>query len=126
MQFSCLYCTLFSLFPPYFINHGVYGRKIKKLFLDDNSVSTSTIPKTTLQYEWSTDKQGNLRELEQKATVGALKIEAHYDAKKNVTISEKKVMENEGDINGKEIKEVLLGLVIIGIKTEKGIITINY
>ncbi len=91
-----------------------------------NGVSTSTIQKTALQYEWSTDKQGNLRELEQKATVGALKIEAHYDAKKNVTISEKKVMENEGDINGKEIKEVLLGLVIIGIKTEKGIITINY
>lgn len=76
-----------------------------------NGVSAGESPKTVLHYEWSVDKTGALKELEEKATIGALKVEGHYSAKKEAT----KV--------GKETKP---GLVIFGVKTEKGVITINY
>lgn len=84
----------------------------------------TTSPKTTLQYEWSTDKQGNLKELEQKATVGTLKVEAHYDAKKNTTIIKKKLKEKHGDEG--ETKEIFEGLHIVKLVTERGIIKIDY
>lgn len=88
-----------------------------------NNTPTTT-PKTTLQYEWSTDKQGNLKELEQKATVGTLKAEAHYDAKKNTTIIKKKLKEKHGDEG--ETKEIFEGLHIVKLVTERGIIKIDY
>ncbi|HAS84745.1 MAG TPA: hypothetical protein DCS23_01570 [Candidatus Yonathbacteria bacterium] len=113
---------MFSLFPPYFINHGVYGRKIKKLFLDDNSVATGEILETTLQYEWSTDKLRNLRELEQKAKVGNQVVEAHYDIKKNVTKIKKKLKETDGE----ETKESFDGLIILMQITEKGVVRVDY
>ena len=72
---------------------------------------TTELPKTVLKYEWSTDKTGKLKELEEKATVGVAKVEGHYNTKKNVTKIEKKT---------------LPGLVIIGIKTEKESIKIDY
>jgi len=79
--------------------------KLELQTLTYNSVSTSEIPKTTLQYEWSTDKQGNLKELEQKATVGTLKIEAHYDAKKNITKIQKNVKRSDKDYDDDGEKE---------------------
>ena len=86
----------------------------------------STFPKTTLQYEWSTDKEGNLKELEQKATVGTLKVEAHYDAKKNVTKIQKKLKENEIEDDEKETKETFDGLRILKLVTDKGGINVDY
>lgn len=96
-----------------------------------NGISTSTIHKTTLQYEWSTDKVGNIKELEQKATVRAMKIESHYDAKKNITTIKESLggIEDEsihGDDKNKEIKVTLSGLVVVGIKTEKGSLMVDY
>lgn len=82
------------------------------------------IPKTTLQYEWSVDKHGNLRELEQKVTVGTTTIEAHYDVKKNTTTIKKKLKEKHDD--ERETKEVFDGLKILKIITEKGSVKVNY
>ena len=76
-----------------------------------NGVSAGEIPKTVLQYEWSVDKTGKVRELQEKATIGALTIIGHYDAKKNVTRIE---------------RETRSGLVVIGLTTKEGKIGINY
>ena len=87
----------------------------------------STFPKTTLQYEWSTDKEGNLKELEQKATVGTLKVEAYYDAKKNVTKIQKKLKaKDEEDNDDKETKETFIGLRILKMVTDKGVVSVDY
>lgn len=109
-------------------NQENHELKLEIQSLAYNGVSTSTIPETTLQYEWSTDKIGNIRELEQKVTVGSLKINGHYDAKKNVTTIKKKLNEvdNNEHYEKEEAQETLPGFISIGIKTEKGIITISY
>lgn len=88
-----------------------------------NGVSTGKIPKTVLQYEWSLDKTGKIKELEEKATVDKAKTEGHYDIKKNVTRIKKKTEKESG---GKEIKETLTGLVVINIRTNNGGVSVNY
>jgi hypothetical protein len=70
------------------------------------------LPKAELEYEWSVDRSGNIKELEEKATVGTLKVEGHYYVKKNVTKIKKK-MEKPG-------------LVIISFTTSKGTIGVSY
>lgn len=91
-----------------------------------NGVPTTEIPKTVLQYEWSTDKISKLKELQEKATVvSTLKIEGHYDAKKNVTkIQEKTEGREDGD--EKEGGKMFPGLVILQLVTNKGKVGINY
>lgn len=105
--------------------------KLELQSLSYDGVSTSTITKTTLQYEWSTDKVENIKELEQKVTIGMLKVKAHYDAKKNITTVKEKLSGMEGnDIDGDDKKEetkvTLSGLVIIGIRTENGGVIVDY
>lgn len=89
-----------------------------------NDVSTGEILKTVLQYEWSADKTGNIKELEEKAIINKAKTSGHYDAKKNVTKIKKEVGKEEH--NEKENQEILPGLVIINFVTDKGEITVNY
>lgn len=92
-----------------------------------NGISISTIPKITLQYEWSTDKAGNIKELEQKAIIGTLKVEAHYDAKKNITKIDKKLKLKDEEDDDREMKEeVLSGLRILKLITDKGVVGIDY
>ena len=76
-----------------------------------NGVSAGEIPKTVLQYEWSVDTTGTVKVLQEKATVGALTIIGHYDAKKKVTRFGQKTEP---------------GLVVIGLTTNEGKIGINY
>ena len=54
--------------------------------------------------------------------MGALKIEAHYDAKKNITKIEKKL--KDGDDN--ETKVTFPGLRILKFVTEKGVVKVDY
>ena len=93
-----------------------------------NGISTTT-EKTMLKYEWSNDKEGNLKELEQKATVGNLKVKAHYDAKKNITKVKKEVEERDKDdeeYEDEEMKETFPGLRILKLVTENGSVSIDY
>ena len=60
--------------------------------------------------------------LEEKAMVGALKIEGHYDAKKNVTTINTKLKDGEDE----EKEETLLGLVILKLVTSGGVINAAY
>ena len=91
-----------------------------------NGVLRSEIPKTTLQYEWSVDKAGNIKELEEKITSGVLEISGHYDAKKNITRIKTKVKSWESSDDSGYKKEILSGLVIIGFTTDKGTIEVSY
>ncbi len=86
-----------------------------------NGISTGEIPKTTLQYEWSLNKNGIIKELEEKATAGKLKTEGHYDAKKNAT-----KIKTDNDDDKKKNQEILPGLVIINLITDKGKIITSY
>jgi len=66
-------------------------------------------------------------QLEQKATIGTMKIEVHYDAKKNVTKITKQVKnKGENDDENEGTKEILPGLVIINLVTDNGEMRINY
>lgn len=85
-----------------------------------NGVSTSTTAKTALQYEWSADKTGNIKELEEKVTVGTLNVDGHYNAQKNLTRIEQKAKD------GKENKKTSPGLVVIGLTTDEGRIGVSY
>ena len=78
-----------------------------------------------LKYEWSNDKEGNIKELEQKATVGNLKVKGHYDAKKNITKIQKKFKDKDDD-EDEEIKEIFHGLRILKLVTENGEVRIDY
>lgn len=90
-----------------------------------NGVSTGILPKTVLQYEWSTDEAENIKELKEKVTVGTLTIEGHYDARKNITRIKTKLSGQENEEN-RERKEILSGLVIVGITARNGNIEISY
>lgn len=100
-----------------------YEFKLELQTLIYNGVFTSAPKDIKLQYEWSTDKMGELKELEEKATVGSLKIEGHYSAKKNATRIDEKVKDREGK---KENKKTLPGLVVISLTTNEGEIGIHY
>ncbi|MDO8482023.1 MAG: hypothetical protein Q7S75_02995 [bacterium] len=99
--------------------------KIEIQGLRYDGVSTGKLPKAVLEYKWSTDKTGKIKELEEKGAAGRLTIEGHYDAKKDVTKIEQSVKGEKGR-NEKENKETLPGLVIIEIKTEKGSVHVAY
>ena len=60
--------------------------------------------------------------------MGTTKVEAHYDAKKNVTKVEKKVKEKDwdDDHNDTEIKETFAGLRILKLITDKGVVRVDY
>lgn len=99
--------------------------KLELQALRYNGVSARIIPKTILHYEWSADKLGRLKMLEEKATVGPLTIKGHYDAKKNVT----RIGEKMRGINGKDEKEkkkTLSGLTVVSLTTDEGNIGINF
>ncbi len=99
--------------------------KIEVQELRYNGVLTTEIPKTVLQYEWSVDKTGKLKELEEKAIMGPLTVSGHYDAKKDMTRIEEKTKGAEGK-GEKESKKILLGLVVISLTTTDGKIGMSY
>lgn len=107
------------------LKQGKHELKLEVETLIYNGISTNTLSKTALQYAWSTDKTGKLKELEEKATVGALKIEGHYDAKKNVTKIEERIDSGE-DKDEEENKKTLSGVVIIRLLTDNGKIGMSY
>lgn len=111
-----------------------------------NDISASNTPKTLLKYEWSNDKLGKIKEFEEEITIGTLTVKGHYDVKNNVTIIERivrKDIKEDGDNeredknvknddtlklnkSEKKTKETRTGLVVIGVRTNKGIISESY
>lgn len=86
-------------------------------------ISFSEFPKTTLQYEWSVDKSGNIKELEEKIISSVLEINGHYNAKKDET---KIVLKKEAEREGREERKKIPELVIVELITDNGITRANY
>jgi hypothetical protein len=80
---------------------------------------TVLLPPITLNYEWSLEKTGDVKMLNELAVVGDLQISAHYLAKNNATIIEK----TENSVTTSETKP---GLVVLQLVTDNGNIKINY
>ncbi|MCK9344995.1 MAG: hypothetical protein M0P64_02625 [Candidatus Pacebacteria bacterium] len=112
--------------------HHFHEIKLRVQGLRYNGVIATTTPETTMKYEWSVDKTGNIKELEQKVTVGETEVEAHYNAKKNVTEIKKKLEgkkygnHRDGDGNKIEKKEILPGMVILDLVTKNREMVVSY
>ncbi len=97
--------------------------KVKVVSIQYNSDPVITPPKNRKSFEWSTEKEGPLKELEQEMEVGKGKdrqdVEARYDAKKNETTI-------RVDETKPEIKIVKTGLALLRLATDKGKLVIEY
>lgn len=90
-----------------------------------NGISATESASSVLQYEWSVDKSGMLKAIEERAAVGALKLQGHYDAKTNMTDIEETFRGRKGE-DEKKTKKSLPGMAIIKFSTDKGKITVTY
>ncbi len=80
------------------------------------SVEVVGAPENSTKIEWSLEKDGTVKELQQKLTAGATKVSAHYDSKKNVT-------EIDGEGAGKIVRP---GLVLLRLAVDSGRLVIEY
>ena len=74
---------------------------------------------TTLQYEWSLDKDGAVKMLNQDAVAEGVHIHARYSMKENRT----EIMKEYAGISTKETRR---GLVVLTLQTNRGIMEIRY
>lgn len=72
-----------------------------------------------LKYEWSPAKSGGVRTLNELATIGTMRVHAHYLAKDDVTVIERE----DGGVTTRETRD---GLVILRLVTKEGKIKISY
>ncbi len=95
--------------------------KVKVVSLQYNGGSVITPVKAKKSFEWSTDKSGAIKELEQKMEVGKgaakQEVKAKFEAKKNQT-----TIKTEGS----EHKAVLPGMVLLKMATSNGSLVIEY
>lgn len=82
-----------------------------------------TPPRNSKKFEWSLNKDGSLKELEQKMTVGKGKdkqeVQAKFDSRKNQT----EIKDKRG---AKEVKVTKPGLVLLMLATDKGKLVIEF
>lgn len=90
--------------------------EIKSLAYDGISVLPFS---ATLNYEWSLEKTGDVKMLNERAVAGGMEIQAHYLAKDNITV----ITKTEGTVTTNETKS---GLAILQLVTEKGAVKITY
>jgi hypothetical protein len=115
-----------------FIKYKEKATKLKVTFdtLIYNGIAT-TIPKTTLEYEWDIKKGGILKSLSQDIQLKNTRdISAEYEAKKNETKIEDKYKEkerkNDEDDEKDETKIIKKGIVLLKFSTDKGVVKIDY
>jgi len=82
-----------------------------------------TLAKNSKHFEWSTDRSGVIKELEQKMTAGSGKdrrsVDAKYQADKNQT-------RIETDGPGPDVHATKPGLVLLRLATAAGKLAIEY
>jgi hypothetical protein len=79
-------------------------------------------PGTTKKFEWAEDKDGSLKMLEQKMTIGRgpglIHVQGHYDAKTNQTAIDVRASQ--------DLHVTLSGLVLLQMATKDGQLVIRY
>ena len=97
--------------------------KVSMVSLRYNGGAVITLPENSKSYEWSLNKDGSLKELEQKMEVGKGKakqsVEAKYEGKKNLTTI-------KVDAPKPETKVVKPGLALLRLATSNGSLVIEY
>ena len=100
------------------------GKEIKAEIqsLRYNGVLAPAIPENKLQYEWSLEKNSDLKELNQRIEVEDIfDVRARYDGKKNQTIINTKIEERKKeDEDEKETKQTVQGLTLLILTTNLG------
>lgn len=87
---------------------------------------------TTLSYKWNMNKKGGYTTFATHLKTASTTVESHYRPKKNVTILMTKPADlddrdDDGDdVDVRPIKQKLSGMVIPGLQTNRGIISVNY
>ncbi|MBI2459852.1 MAG: right-handed parallel beta-helix repeat-containing protein [Parcubacteria group bacterium] len=96
--------------------------EIKALRYD--SISMSVIPENKLQYEWSLEKDGSIKELNQRIEIEKIfDVRARYNVKKNETMIDVKI---EDDKDEKKTKQIYPGTTILTLTTRSGKFAIKY
>lgn len=86
-----------------------------------NGAKLKKMSKNRFSFEWSYDKQNNLKELEQNIMVKKdFSLASEYNAKQNITKIHGK------DVDSGKIKQKLNGLFLLKIKTNKGNLNYNF
>jgi pimeloyl-ACP methyl ester carboxylesterase len=103
--------------------HGHIKARLLSIAYGTLSTTTESIfSENEIQYEWKRNKNGSLKEFEQKIKVKKdFKIRAKYDAKKNTT----KIYFVDKE-NKEKLKETKAGLVLIRIATKEGELVAEY
>lgn len=95
--------------------------KIEVQSLQYNNGPVIKVQDATKKFEWSTNKDGTIKELEQKITVGKGKdkqeVDAKYDSKKNQTTIE---------YDKPKSKEILSGMILLKMQTNNGNLVISH
>jgi pimeloyl-ACP methyl ester carboxylesterase len=102
--------------------------KITKLIYDGKVIA---IPQTGLKYKWNTKKSGMYTMFAEYSSASGLELEGHFRPDKNQTILMKKPIDiddrdEDEDCDSRATKEVLKGMAVVGLKTDRGIIKANY
>jgi hypothetical protein len=88
-----------------------------------NGIATTT-PKTTLQYEWDTNKNGTLKELELDIRIkNTRRVSAEYEAKKNQTKITDKARESGEKSTVKITKP---GIALLSVFTQEGVLGVQF
>jgi len=91
--------------------------KAEVVSLQYNGAAVVTLTGNSAKFEWSAEKNGTLKELEQQVRAGksAAKVEAKFDGKKNRTT-----------IKSRETKTAQSGLVLLRMATANGQLSVEY
>ncbi|TSC74699.1 MAG: hypothetical protein G01um101433_1018, partial [Parcubacteria group bacterium Gr01-1014_33] len=93
--------------------------EIRALMYD--GVFAPAIPENVLQYEWSLEKDGNLKELNQRIKIERVfDVRAHYDAKKDETMLDIDMADE------KKIKQISPGIIRLMLITHSGNFSVAY
>lgn len=96
--------------------------EIKALRYD--GIPIPAVLKNKLQYEWSLEKSGNIKELNQRIKIEkTFDVRARYDRKKNKTAIDIKIGDEKAE---EKTKQTLQGLAIFILTTNSGNFDVKY
>ncbi len=100
---------------------------VTKLSYDGVATTTSSV----MKYKWMTDAINHFRLFTLHAVASGTEMESHYRPKKDVTVIMTKPSDfddgtTDDDVDLRPIKTKINGMVVPGLKTNKGNIMINY
>lgn len=93
--------------------------------------ATTTVASTTLSYKWRQSKEGTYKLFASYLQMLATSTESHYRSKQDATIimTKPRELDDEGSDDGADvrpIRQVLPGMVVPYLSTDKGSLRVNY